>query len=290
MIIFFLFILGLIFGSFLNVVIFRYEPEKSVFCLENKKGRSYCPHCKKSLTWVELIPVVSFIIQAGKCRGCAKKISWQYPLVEILSGLIFASVPLFILDLFSEVSGVSQFLPHALAVFWTVIFLVWLLIAFIDKKWFIVPDELNLALGALGAGVVGVKFLIGGPIFESKTSFLGESSFWMIENLFLNHFFAALIGALFFTAFVVLSKGKAMGWGDAKLAFVGGFALGWPEIAVALAFGFIIGGIFGSLVLLAGKKRFGDHIPFAPFIVAGMAITVFFGSDILGWYFGLIGL
>ncbi|MDO8429924.1 MAG: prepilin peptidase [bacterium] len=84
-----LFIFGLTFGSFLNVVSFRYSPEKSLFSFRNLLGRSHCPQCGKTLNWYELVPVFSFLIQKGKCRSCGEKISWQYPLVELASGFIF---------------------------------------------------------------------------------------------------------------------------------------------------------------------------------------------------------
>src|SRR5580704_2783986 len=90
----FLFIFGLAIGSFLNVVALRYDGEHFLFSNKKLGGRSHCPHCKKTLRWFELIPLVSFAIQGGKCRHCKAPIGWQYPLVELISGIIFVAVPL----------------------------------------------------------------------------------------------------------------------------------------------------------------------------------------------------
>ena len=84
-----LFAFGIAIGSFLNVISIRYNPDKFLFSLKNLRGRSHCPHCKKTLRWYELAPLFSFLIQGGRCRGCATKISWQYSIVEFLTGLAF---------------------------------------------------------------------------------------------------------------------------------------------------------------------------------------------------------
>lgn len=90
---FIFFVFGAIVGSFLNVVSLRYQPEQKVFDIKIIGGRSRCPHCGKTLTWYELIPIISFLIQLGKCRSCRHRLSFQYPIVEILSGFIFLVVP-----------------------------------------------------------------------------------------------------------------------------------------------------------------------------------------------------
>ncbi len=88
-----LFVFGLAIGSFLNVVALRYDGERSLFDAGPVSGRSYCPHCGRTLRWFELVPLVSFIMQGAKCRRCHAPISFQYPLVELISGLVFVFVP-----------------------------------------------------------------------------------------------------------------------------------------------------------------------------------------------------
>src|SRR6056297_1893691 len=143
-----LFVFGLIFGSFLNVVAWRYKPGKSVFRLNPLKGRSHCPYCDKKLRWIELIPLASFFIQGGKCRECGHKLSWQYPIVELLSGVIFAGVPYYLIKFYSiESISHNVNMLYALIVLWILVFTVWLLISAIDRRHYLVPNELNITLG-----------------------------------------------------------------------------------------------------------------------------------------------
>ena len=126
-----LFILGIAIGSFLNVVSLRYEPGQKLMDFKIIGGRSHCPYCGKILSWYELVPLFSFLIQKGKCRNCEHKLSWQYPLVELLSGLIFVFVPL-----------VASYWP--LVIIWLLIFILFLLLSIIDFRHYIIPDSINL--------------------------------------------------------------------------------------------------------------------------------------------------
>lgn len=254
-----LFLFGLIFGSFLNVVIARYEPELSIFSFKRLRGRSKCLHCKKSLKWYELIPVASFFIQRMKCRGCSKSISWRYPLVEILSGLIFVSIPFFT--------------DHFYVGYWIALFLILLVIFFVDKDHMIIPNELNLAI-----------------VFVGLATIITDIYFGASSDIILSYLFAALVSGSIFYMFVGLSGGKAMGWGDVKLVVALSFVFGWPVIVMIMALSFILGGIYGAIVLLIGRNKFGDKIPFGPFIVIASTATFFFGNQILSWYLGLLGL
>src|SRR3989344_7108886 len=129
-----LFTLGLIIGSFLNVVSFRYSEEKNLFHTDHLGGRSKCQHCYQQLSWYELIPVFSFLLQKGKCWVCYKKLSWQYLLVEVASGFIFL-LPLYIYALRPT--------PYALieSAVWILAFLVFLLVWSIDFRLYLIPDE-----------------------------------------------------------------------------------------------------------------------------------------------------
>lgn len=258
-----LFILGLGFGSFLNVVSFRFKPNSSdkVFDLKKIGGRSACPFCHKILRWYELIPLVSFFVQKGKCRACGKQLSWQYPLVELLSGLILVAAP---------------------GVIWIFALLVLLLISLIDFRHFFIPDELIWLLAFLG--------LIS--VFFKTPSFLRYYAmiFSWSENIWFNHLLGALTGGIFFGLLFYLGKGKIMGGGDVKLALVLGWLLGWPDITMALILTFLLGGFVGFVLLFSRKKTIKDYLPLAPFLAIGVGLTVLFGYQIINGYFALMGL
>ncbi len=289
-----LFAFGLVFGSFLNVVIWRYQPDKNLFNFRAWQGRSHCRTCKKTLRWFELVPVLSFLLQKGRCRSCRSKISWQYPLVELLAGFIFAGLPFFLFEFYSF-GGQLLFQPaffYLLAALWVLVFLIWLLISAIDFRHYLIPDELNLSLLALGAAIVGLKLKIAAAILPFHSSFLGHYALVLspFQNILLNHILGAVAGFGFFALIITLTKGRAMGWGDAKLGFAAGLVVGWPETAVALVLAFILGGIFGFGLILTNKKHLKDKIPFAPFIILGLTLSVLAGYPIVNAYFQFLGL
>ncbi len=279
-----LFIFGLAIGSFLNVVSIRFKPENKVFDLKNIGGRSACPYCHKILHWYELVPIISFFIQAGKCRSCGHKLPWQYPIVELLSGLIFVFVP-YILHPQSNI----------LSIIWILAFLVLLLISLIDFRVFFVPDELILVLIFLGfilnflfsrSPVLGIKLINHSFLLQYALVF----SFSWLGNIWVNHLFAALAAGLFFGILFYFWKGKILGGGDVKLGFALGFLLGWPDTLMALILAFILGGITGLALMISRKKTMKDFLPLAPFLAIGVVLTVFFGYQIVNGYFSLIGL
>lgn len=259
-----LFILGLGVGSFLNVVSFRFKPENQVFDYKKISGRSACPFCHKILRWYELIPLVSFFIQKGKCRSCGEKLSWQYPLTELLSGLILVTAP---------------------GVVWIFALLVLLLISLIDFRHFFIPDELIWLLAFLGL----ISIFLKPPSFLRHYAMIfGWSS--NTSNIWFNHLFGALVGVIFFGLLFYWGKGKIMGGGDVKLALALGWLLGWPDIAMALILTFLLGGLSGFILLLSRKKTVKDYLPLAPFLAIGVGLTVLFGYQIINGYFALIGL
>ena len=285
----FLFILGLGVGSFLNVVSLRFKPENQVFDPKKIGGRSACPYCQKILGWYELIPIVSFLVQAGKCRSCGHRLSWQYPVVELLSGLIFVTVPLFLSSNYQLL--ITNYSRIWFSLIWISVLLILLLISLIDLRHFFIPDELTWLLVVLGFAFI---------VFKSQTqSFTGlfNQSFlrhyallltWS-DNIWLNHLFAAAIAIVFFGLLFFLGKGEILGGGDVKLAFALGLILGWPDIAIALFFAFLLGGLFGLILLISRKKTMKDYLPLAPFLVVGVTLTVFLGYQIINGYFLLIG-
>ncbi|MFH0712542.1 MAG: prepilin peptidase [Candidatus Jorgensenbacteria bacterium] len=291
-----LFIIGLAIGSFFNVVAFRYNPSRSVFHHKNLGGRSHCTHCGKRLQWFELIPLVSFVIQKRKCRSCGEKLSFQYPIVELLGGLILAGIPLYfakfyaIMEPFSFSSSLRSY--YGFLILWILVFLTWLLISVIDHRHYLVPDGLNVALGVFGIIIAAIKSLPSGWLLPFHDSFLRHYELILspTQTVWLNHFLGALIGGLFFVLLVALSRGRGMGMGDVKLAIVSGLILGWPDIGLATILAFILGGVWGALLLLGGKKTLHDKIPFAPIFILGMALTVFLGFEIVHGYLGLFNI
>lgn len=284
----FLFLIGLGIGSFFNVVALRYSPERFLFSWRALRGRSRCDFCGKKLAWFELIPLLSFFVQKGRCRKCGQFLSWQYPLAELTAGLIAAFVPLRSLSFFQE--NLLIFQGGALiwlVAFLTIVILFLLLAALVDLKHFVIPDEIILTLALFGFGVVLVKNFFFSP--ELPVSFLGHYSllFAWTRNVWTNHIFGIFIAGLPLALLTYLSKEKAMGWGDVKLAAVLGWILGWPDILLAIALSFVIGGATGLILILAKKKKMKSFVPFGPFLFIGTGLTVFLGSRILDWYFSI---
>ena len=282
-----LFIFGLIIGSFLNVVSLRFKPENQVFDLKIINGRSACSYCRKTLCWYELIPIVSFFIQSGKCRSCGHKLSRQYPIVELLSGLIFAAVPFFI----HYRSSLPDYYRFGSWSIWTLVFLVLLLISVIDFRHFIIPDELTWMLIFFGLALIILQSQIPNFNFFDQ-SFLRHYAllFGWPGNIWLNRLFAALTSSVFFGLLFFLGKGKMMGGGDVKLGFALGWLLGWPDIILTLVISFMIGGVTGFILMINRKRTMKDSLPLAPFLAIGFVLTVFFGYQIINGYFSLMGL
>lgn len=275
-----LFIFGLIIGSFLNVIIFRYDPEKSVFAISPLLGRSHCRSCKKTLSWFELIPLASFFMQRGRCRNCRERLSFQYPLVEFLTGLIFLT-PLYFFDIHaSDYSMITGIL-------WIIAFMAFLVLSAIDYHWMIIPDELNLSIVVLGF----IRMAIENSYFafgDFSGSFVGNFSalFGLRSDVWLNHLAGGFIGLAFIGAIILLTRGRGMGMGDLKLAASLGILFGWPDIAFLIAFAFILGSVYGVYALSTGEKAIKDSVPFGPFLILGALTLIFFGKDILSAYFG----
>ncbi len=263
-----LFAFGAAVGSFVNVLALRYDPDRFLFERRVLGGRSRCPKCGKTLQWFELVPVVSFLLQGGRCRTCTGPVSPQYLVGEVICGLIFVLVA-------ARPAG-GAFFPWydaepIAAAFWIAVFVVLFLITSIDLRTMIIPDELNIVLGALG-------FFIGG----------------MSEQLF-THLVSGIAAAAAFMLLVLVTRGRGMGIGDVKFAGALGLIFGWPATAIVLAGGFIIGAVYGVLALLARTKTLASAVPFAPFLALAAFIvflwgdalhetTFFTAGRLLGWF------
>lgn len=284
MIPFLLFIFGLVIGSFLNVVSLRYNGDHFVFDPKVIGGRSHCPSCGKTLRWFELIPLISFIIQGGRCRRCGMVLSFQYPVVELISGLLFAFVPWHIVG--SATASPAQWLLPAL---WTLALTVLLLAAVIDIRTGIIPDELNIALGAT-AVIMGVFLATSSIGNASLMGPLGNIFGSPLQSVWVSRVIGAVFGFVFFEFLVLVTKGKGIGMGDVKLALPLGLLFGWPDILLVVGSAFVCGAFVGIVLIMMKKKTMQGTLPFGPFLTFGAAFVFFFGVPVAQWYLRLIGL
>lgn len=247
-----IFIFGLAVGSFLNCLIYRLQTEES-FLIK----RSYCPNCKKALSWQDLIPLLSFIILRGKCRYCQKPISWQYPLVELMTGALFVFIA------FQWLSGGITLLNFIYLLF----IISALIVIFVsDLRYYIIPDKVIYS-----ATILAIIYCIYQFAIED-------------QRLIIINFLAAILASLFFLSIILISRGRWMGWGDVKLAFFMGLLLGFPNILVALFLAFFFGAIIGIGLILAGRKTLKSEIPFGPFLVVGTFIALFWSKELIQLY------
>ncbi len=270
-----LFIFGIAIGSFLNVVILRYDGEHFLFDTKMIGGRSHCMHCKQTLRWFELVPIVSFLIQGGRCRRCKARLNIQYPIVELLSGLIFMFVPLALgIDAgVISASGIATPLI-IIAALWVAAFEALLVTAVIDIRLGIIPDEGNIFLGVIAI------FLI----ILSAGYFGGQESAVMAKII------GAVAGGAFFALLIAITRGKGMGMGDLKLAIPLGLLFGWPNIVFVTVFAFVIGAVVGVIEIVFGKNSMKGTLPFGPFLALGAATVFFWGPAIFTWYMSLLGI
>lgn len=259
------FIFGLILGSFLNVVILRYNTGKSI------SGRSSCATCGHRLKWFELIPVFSFLFLNGRCRKCDAKISLQYPLVELLTGIIFYLIWLNNFNFSQNILAIGLSL--------TLIF-----ITVYDIRHKIIPNSAIILL-----------LLI--VILWKMVDFLKYTD--MKNIFFLDMFFGSLIVSLPIALLWYFSKGKAIGFGDAKLMFVLGAFLGFFNTVILITYASVLGSMYG-LVLFIKQKICTHHylsglvkssimkaaIPFGPFLIFAFILIWLMGAN--NWYIEVI--
>ena len=257
-----IFLFGLTIGSFLNCVIYRLEKKESFL-----KGRSYCPNCKHILNWQDLIPVFSFLWLQGKCRYCRKSISWQYPMVELVTGLMFLLIFLASRDLAQP----DNFLLFNTVYLWILTSL--LIVIFVyDLKHYIIPDSIVYP---------GIVIAIIYQLFRIWN--FGHWDLFGISNLGIS-----ILPAFFLLAIILFSGGRWMGMGDFKLAILMGLILGWPNILFALFSAFSLGAIIGLGLIATKKKGLKSEIPFGPFLITGTFLALFWGQSAIDWYLGLI--
>ena len=255
----FIFLLGTIIGSFLNVVIYRFNTGRTIV-----KGRSICMTCNRNLRWYELVPILSFVLQSGKCRRCKEVISYQYPIVEFITGLVFALIAFHFLPalLFSPLSYLF------LVSFFVFIFSLLIVISVYDIRHKVIPDRLVYVY-------IFVSFL---SIFVNHLSI---GSLFVIPNI--SYIIAGPVLAAPFALLWLISKGKWMGLGDAKLMLGIGWMLGLSLGGAAIILSFWIGSIVSLVIMLFSNSKvtMKTEIPFAPFLILSTLIVFLFSIDIL---------
>lgn len=242
------FLFGLIVGSFLNVLIYRFNTGQTI------TGRSRCFSCSKTLKPKHLIPVFSFLIQKGKCAHCGSSIAWQYPLVELVTGILF------VLAWYLATTVISF-------VWLAFIFSILLVITVYDVRHKIIPD------------LYVYLFIASTFMYQGYNVFMGTSTLW--------DFLIGLVIFLFFASLWLVSRGTWMGFGDAKLVLGLGFFLGFPEALWATLLAFLVGGAVGIVLLLARFKgaTIKSELPFAPFLVFGALLSFLIKYNFLEFFF-----
>lgn len=257
----FFFIFGLLVGSFLNVVLFRFGTGETMV-----SGRSRCNVCKGLIAWYDNIPLLSFLALRGKCRKCGAKISIQYPMVELATALLFAFA--------GSKFYISGSVEGALETTFALGLIGALIVIFVyDLR------HMEIPVSALGFGILWVVFSLFFLWYFAmpREAFL-DSRLW-------SGLIGGMIAFLLFYALVFFSKETWMGEGDAWLALLLGLVVGWKLLLPALTLAFGTGAIVGIGLVIFGKKGMKSRIPFGPFLVVSVLFMVFFGRIVEERYF-----
>jgi leader peptidase (prepilin peptidase)/N-methyltransferase len=261
----FVFILGLVIGSFLNVCIHRIPREASIV-----SPPSSCPGCGAPIRPYDNIPLISYLLLGGKCRSCGMSISARYPLVELLNGLLYASV------LYSF--GTGWHLPFLFAFVSSMI-----IITFIDLDFQIIPDVISLP--GIAIGLVGASLVLPDPFGAPGTGSSGTP----LVGLF-NGLTGAVSGFGLFYLIAALGKAMAktdaMGGGDLKMMAMIGAFMGWKSVILTTFVGSLAGSVVGIALMVIGRGERKMKVPFGPFLAAGALVSLFFGGRIVQWYLG----
>jgi len=241
------FIFGLLLGSFLSMLLPRlHHGEKGIFT-----GRSHCTVCKKTLRASDLVPLLSYLWLRGRCHACKERISFWYPVTELVSGLLFAA-------LYFQVQNWELFawmVPH---------FFVLLFIFFYDLRYKEIHDAIMLP-------AIAFAFLASFWIGDVQSSLIG-----------------AAVGVGFFGLQYIVSKGRWIGIGDLRIGAFIGFMLAWPMTLLAIMVSYVIGSLVSVVLLLSKKATAKTAVPLGPFLVLGTVLAFFFGDRMLELYLSLL--
>lgn len=255
------FFFGAIIGSFLNVVILRYRSGRGL------GGRSMCFSCGKQLHWSELVPIGSFLSQKGKCTVCYAPISWQYPIVEILTGALFV----FLYQHFAYLLPFNPLLFSILFAFFAFVFCLLIVLSVYDLKFSVLPDPLTYLFCAVS--------FIGMFLIQGDAIIIHLPDIWRILS--------GILLAIPFASIWFFSKGRWMGLGDAKLMMGIGFLLGISSGAAAILLAFWIGALISlgmiavSRITASFKISIKTAIPFGPFLAASTVVVYLSGINLM---------
>lgn len=245
-----IFILGLIVGSFSNVCIYRIPRNESIIY-----PASHCPKCRSNISPKDNIPLLSYVLLKGRCRNCKSKISIQYPIVELITGLIYLLI--YLIYGFSIQTLIYIVLASAL-----------IIVAFVDLNEQVIPEVISLP--GIVLGLILSFFIHHISFINSGLGVVAGGGIILVIRL---------AGSLIF-------KKESMGIGDIELTAMIGAFLGWRYIVISLFLGFFLGALAGIFLIISKIKSKEDVVPFGPFIVLGSFITLLWGEKILRWYIG----
>ncbi len=265
--------LGLVIGSFLNVVILRLpvmmqvqwrrdccellqqapaEEEEEEFNL--LVPRSRCPHCKRMIRALENIPVVSYLLLRGRCRGCARPISWRYPVIEMTSAVLALTVGICL--------GLTWQMFFALILSWSL-----LCLSMIDMDHYLLPDSITIPLLWLGLIVNYFDLFtdLGSSLFGAVFGYL---SLWLV-----------------YQGFKWITGKEGMGYGDFKLLAALGAWLGWQMLPLIILLSSLLGSCVFLLLMAGGQWQKSSPIPFGPWLAVGGWVTLLWGYPLVGWLY-----
>jgi leader peptidase (prepilin peptidase)/N-methyltransferase len=254
----FVFIFGAVVGSFLNVCICRLPRNESIVF-----PPSHCPNCDFKIPFYDNIPILSYLVLRGRCRSCKGRISFQYPIVELLNALLT-------LFLFIKFGASLTFL--VLFIFCSAL----VVITFIDLEHQIIPDVISLP--GIPLGFVSSFFISDlyheGMVLGWKSSLtgivVGGGSLWLVAHIY-----------------ELITKKEGMGGGDIKLLAMMGAFFGWKGVPFIIFVSSLAGSVIGITVMLIQKKNSKLAIPFGPFLALGAILYIFFGGQLIHWYLSL---
>jgi leader peptidase (prepilin peptidase)/N-methyltransferase len=247
----FAFAFGAVVGSFLNVCIYRLPRNESVVF-----PPSHCPNCDYQIRWYDNVPILSYLWLRGKCRGCGQRISLQYPLVELINGLL----------------TLALFLRYGPSFVFAVLFVfccAMVVVTFIDLEHQIIPDSISLSGIVLG-------FI---------------ASFFIPSHGWLNSLLGILAGGgsllLVAYGYQLIAKRDGMGGGDIKLLAMMGAFFGWKAILFIVFAASLMGSVIGISIMLAKKEDSTLAIPFGPYLASAAILYIFYGKRLIFWYLTL---
>ncbi len=288
------FLTGTVLGSLVKALSDRSLGKRSFW------GRSYCPKCRRTLAWYDLFPVCSFLFLKGRCRYCKDKIGIEYVVIEVVMGILIAFLFLQSFNNFQSIFN-FKFLIFNFELLFKTFFITVLAVLFLtDLKKMFIPDRIvipSIIIGLVGLVLITI-YKVGYLYYYLSLSPIGRKLLPPYSDYFQRHALTAaeplIFGILmmvgiggFFWGLIIITRGKGMGRGDVKLGAFIGLMLGFPQAVLAMILSFLTGAVFSIILIIAGKKHFGQTIPFGPFLVLGSLIVLFWGDKILEWYLRL---